>query len=157
MYLPEEAQIKDFINKEFQKHFDRKVVDISQRTRLVADLYKFKQEDPFFHAQAKGKIPRFYSLYFDDEFVCRFDSSFPPEAVTLLFFRGLQDLYDKDKICFNKTDYKLQEEIENYKSKIKKEEKKRKTKEAIKKIKMANEESEMAAQVISSLENESSN
>lgn len=59
MYLPEESQIKDFINKEFQKHFDRKVVDISQRTRLVADLYKFRQEDPFFHAQAKEKFQDF--------------------------------------------------------------------------------------------------
>ena len=157
MYLSEEAQIKDFINREFQKHFDKKVVDISQRTRLVADLYKFKQEDPFFTAQAKGKIPRFYSLYFDDEFVCRFDSSFPPEALTLLFFRGLEDLYSKDKICFNKTDYKLQEEVENYRKKTEKAEKKRKTQETIKKIKMANEESEIAAQVINSLENESAN
>lgn len=157
MYLPEEAQIKDFINREFQKHFDKKLVDISQRVRLVADLYKFRQDDPFFHAQAKGKIPRFYSVYFDDEFVCRFDSTFPPEAITLLFLRGVTDLYEKGRINFNKSDYKIEEEIEKYRKKTEKAEKKKKITDTIKKIKMANEESEMAAQVISSLENESAN
>jgi hypothetical protein len=154
MYLSEEAQIRDFINREFQKHFDKKLVDISQRVRLIADLYKFKLDDPFFHAQAKGKIPKFYSIYFDDEFVCRFDSTFPPEAITLLFLRGVTDLYERGKISFNKDDYKVQEEVEKYRKKIAKEEKKKKVDETIKKIKSANEESEMAAEVISSLEKE---
>lgn len=85
MYLPEESHIKSFINRELQKHFDKKLVDISQRVRLVADLYKFRQDDPFFTAQAKGKIPRFYSVYFDDEFVCRFDSTFPRSNHIIIF------------------------------------------------------------------------
>lgn len=157
MYLPEESQIKSFINREFQKHFDKKLVDISQRVRLVSDLYKFRLDDPFFYAQAKSKIPRFYSVYFDDEFVCRFDSTYPPEAITLLFLRGIKDLYDKGRIYFNKTDYKVEEEIEKYKKKAEKDKKKKKVAETIKRIKSSNEESEMAAQVISSLENESSN
>jgi len=157
MYLPEECHIKDFINREFQKHFDKKLVDISQRVRLISDLYKFRQEDPFFFAQAKGKLPKFYSLYFDDEFVCRFDSTYPPEAITLLFFKGLLDLYEKGKIYFNKSDYKVEEEIEKYRKKTETAEKKKKIKDTISKIKSANEESEMAAQVINSLENESAN
>ena len=157
MYIPEESQIRDFINREIQKHFDTKLVDVKKRVRLVPDLYKFRQEDPFFVAQAKGKIPRFYSVYFDDEFVCRFDSTFPPEAVTLLFLRGVKDLYEKGKISFNKNDYDVQAEVEKYKKKAEKEEHKKKVKETIKKIKSANEESEMAAQVIDSLENDTAN
>lgn len=80
-----------------------------------------------------------------------------PEAITLLFFRGLTDLYDKGRIYFNKNDYKVEEEIEKYKTKIEKAEKKKKVQKTIKKIKSANKESEMAAQVISSLEDESAN
>ncbi len=109
--LSEAAQIEDFLYRELQKHFSKKLVDVRERIRLVPDLYKFKTEDPYFWGQAKGKIPQHYSLYFDDEFVCDFDSTHPPEAILLQFWRGLTQLYEQRKIYFDKGLYKAEEDI----------------------------------------------
>jgi len=156
MYLSEEAHIKDFINREFQKHFNKDEVNISERVRLVSDLYKFRSDvltgDKFFYDQKIGKVPRFYSVYFDDEFVCRFDSTYPAEAIQLLFWRGLTQLYETHKIYFDKSLYKAEEDYDKQIKRAEKEAKTKKVKETIRKIKGANEEAEMAAQVIDSLE-----
>lgn len=150
--LNEEIQIKDACINFLQKHFDKKVVDMSKRLRLVSDLFKFRIEDPYFFDQKKGKIPRHYSLYFDNEFVCSFDSTYPPQALEVMALRGLLKLYEDGKIQFNERLRDAQEEIEKYKIKMEKEAKKKKIKKTIEAIKSVNEESEMAAQVIDSLE-----
>jgi len=111
LILSEAARIEDFLCRELQKHFSKKLVDVRQRIRLVPDLYKFKPEDPYLWGQAKGKIPQHYSLYFDDEFVCDFDSTYPPEAILLKFWRGITYLFEQRKIYFDKSLYKAEEDI----------------------------------------------
>lgn len=120
MYLPESAQIRSFLNRELQKHFSPKLVNIPERIRLVADLEKYRLEDPYFVDQHKGKIPRHYSLYFDNEYVCGFDSTYFPQAILLLFWRGLTRLYQEKKIYLDKSLYRAEEEIVDYEKKEKK-------------------------------------
>lgn len=157
MFLGEESQIRDYIVREFQKDFDTKLVDIKERTRLVADLYKYRLEDEYFWKQSKGKIPRHYSLYFDDEFVCGFDSTYPPEAIKLVWWRGLKKLVEEGRVHFDKRMKEVDEAVEKYKKNLEKEDKKKKLKKKIEAIKNSSEESELAYHVINSLENDKAN
>lgn len=112
MYLPESAQITDFLNRELQKSFSPKLVDVKKRVRLVADLEKYRLEDPYFVAQYKGMIPKHYSIYFDEEYICGFDSSYLPDAILLLFWRGMKKAYGEGKIYLDEQLYKRDEENE---------------------------------------------
>ena len=108
----ETIAIEKFLYRELQKHWSKELVNVKDRIRLIPDLYKFKAgEDPFFSAQAGGKIPRHYCLYFDNEYVCDFDSTYLPQAILLVFWRGLLKLYQEHKIFFDKSMYKVEEEL----------------------------------------------
>lgn len=123
----EALHIEELLFRELQKHWAKSLVNVKERVRLVPDLYKFRADgDPFFFAQAKGKIPRHYSIYFDNEFVCDFDSTYLPQAVLLVFWRGLLKLYQEQKIYFDKRLYKVDEEIAADKEKSKKHQRKEK-------------------------------
>jgi hypothetical protein len=136
----EAASIEDFLYRELQKHWAVKLVNVRERIRLIPDLYKFKAgEDPFFWAQAGGKLPRHYCVYFDNEFVCDFDSTYLPQAILLQFWRGLLKLYQERKIYFDKSLYKAEDEL--IKDAAKSNEHKRKTR--LKKLKVAPEVKEV--------------
>lgn len=115
MWLSEEAQIKDFFNREVQKHFAIGTVNCKERIRVIADLYKYRDEIKYINLQKKGKIPRGYSVYFDNEFCCSFNSEYLPEAVLLEFWRGLMQLFNAGKINFDQKMYKVEEEVEKFK------------------------------------------
>lgn len=115
MWLSEEAQIVDFFNREVQKHFDTNIVNCKERIRVIADLYKYRDEVKYINLQKKGKIPRGYSVYFDNEFCCSFNSEYLPEAVLLEFWRGLTQLFKAGKINFDQKMYKVEEEVEKFK------------------------------------------
>jgi hypothetical protein len=139
MYLPEAAQIEDFLYRELQKHWPKGLVNVRERVRLIPDLYKFKPEDPYFLAQKQGKVPQHYSLYFDSEFVCDFDSTYLPEAVLLLFWRGILPLYNEHKIYFDKRFYKAEDDLVTEEKKVKK----HKRKEQIRKLDIPTEAKEV--------------
>lgn len=120
LILGEQDQIQDFLNRELQKHFNPQEVKISERVRVVSDLYKFKPETEYLHAQMMGKIPMHYSLYFDGEYVCGFDSTNRPEEIMYLFWKGIVPLYEKRTIYFNKSFYQAEAEIEKHEVKRKK-------------------------------------
>ena len=144
--LSEAAQIEDFLFRELQPHFKKKEVNVRERIRPIPDLYKYRQEDPYIRAQGLGKIPQHYSLYFDGEFVCDFDSTYPPEAILVKFWRGLLPLYNERKIYFDQTFYKVEAEIVKHEAKRAKEARKAK-------IKQINASPEVKA-IINQIENE---
>lgn len=121
----EALHIEEFLYRELQKHWAKSLVNVRERVRLVPDLYKFRADgDPYFYAQSKGKIPRHYSVYFDNEYVCNFDSEYLPQGILLVFWRGLLKLYEEHKIYFDKRLYKVDEEIAKDNEKTKKHQRK---------------------------------
>ncbi len=141
--LSEAVHIEQFLYRELQKHWSPKLVNVRERIRLIPDLYKFRTEDPYIWAQSKGRTPQHYALYFDSEFVCDFDSSYLPQAVLLVFWRGLTKLYNERKIYFDKALYKSEDQIIKDEIKVKK----HKRKEQIRKMNIPEEAKEVITQL----------
>jgi hypothetical protein len=106
----EKDQLINFINNRLQSHFDTNLVNLSKRVRLEADLEKWKTDTIDMQAQATGKAARWYSIYFDNEFVCSFSMDRTPGEVELLFLNNLTKLFDKEEIFFDQNEYIIREE-----------------------------------------------
>lgn len=113
----EKRQIKNFLNSRIQAHFEGKFVDISKRTRIEADLEKWRPEIVEIWEQQKEKSDRIYSIYFDDEFVCSFGHSETPLQVEVKFLKGLYDLIEKDTVYLDENEYVIQAELARIKEK----------------------------------------
>lgn len=118
----EKKQLWNFINSKLQAHFDKEIVDLSERIRLEADLEKWRPEVEEFWKQKKEG--NHYSIYFDDEFACSFDFDDPPGVVEVKFLRGFKELFEDEKIYLDVNDYKIKAELDR----LQKEEKERKLK-----------------------------
>lgn len=113
--------VSEEIKREIEKHFD-KTVDVKNRIRVVSDLEKFVwKEDKSVWKQKRNQSAQQFSVYFDDEFVCGFDSETPKEAAMVLFWRGLKELYATDRIRLNKwkADELRKQQDEAFKKQIK--------------------------------------
>lgn len=90
--------VKNRLLRELDKHFD-KTYNIKDRIRIIADLEKFRfGEDPYLWSQNKGYTPKEFTLYWDEEFVCRFSTAHHIEFVLHLFWTGLREAYKAKKI-----------------------------------------------------------
>lgn len=118
--------VKERIYRELDKHFD-KDVDIRSRVSIFADVEKFRwKDDESVWAQKREKAPQVFSIYFDYEFVCYFDTSHDIKLFMLSFWKGLKELYKSNRIRLNKREAqedRLKREVEQIKKE--KEEKKR--------------------------------
>lgn len=86
-----------FIN-ELGKHFSPEY-KLENRVKIVGDLEKFRAgEDMALWNQSKGYSAKEFSLYWDDEFVCRFNTNHHIELVLHMFWVGLRDLYKNHKV-----------------------------------------------------------
>jgi len=61
--------------------------------------------------QESDKESRWYSIYFDNEFVCSFQIARSPAEVELLFLNNLTKMFDKEEIFFDKNEYIIREEL----------------------------------------------
>ena len=102
--LPEKANIEKFIARNIQRHFDIKDCNFAKRTRVVADLEKWKPDMVDIWDQKKGT--KWYSVYFDDEFVCRISSNTHPIQFEIDFLKGWTELYKHNKIHLRLTSTK---------------------------------------------------
>lgn len=141
----EKKRITNFINSKLQDHFDKEFVDLSKRTRVEADLEKWRPDIVEIWEQKKDKSDRIYSIYFDDEFVCSFGISESPAIVEVKFLRGITSLFEDEKIYLDENEYAIQAELRRLKT----EEDERKIKE---KMKTDNPD---VTKLIKELENES--
>lgn len=109
LILSEKDNIFQFICKNLQKHWDPKLVDLRKRVRLVADLEKWRTDVEEIWSQKVNE--KFYSVYFDDEYVCRVGSYTSPWQLELMFLKGVLELYQNNKIYFDQTQYKQEDEL----------------------------------------------
>lgn len=107
----EKKQLRHFIDSRLQSHFDSSLVDFSKRVRLESDLEKWKTDTVDMRAQATGKAARWYSIYFDNEFICSFNMENKPAEVELLFLNNLTKMFEKEEIFFDKNEYIIREEF----------------------------------------------
>lgn len=83
---------------ELNGHFD-KSFNLDKRIQIVGDLEKFRyKEDVSLWNQAKGNSEKEFSLYWDDEFICRFNTGHHIEFVLSMFWHGLKQAYKDHKI-----------------------------------------------------------
>lgn len=96
------STVEKTVIKELSQHFD-KSIDISNRVRVISDLYKFNwKEDLSVWGQKKGKVLPYYSVYFDDEFVVGFTEEWTIQQFMVEFWKALKKLYKENKIILNK-------------------------------------------------------
>jgi hypothetical protein len=112
LILSEINQIEEFFYTELQKDFVPTLVNFRDRVRILTDTQMYKADDVYIWEQKTGRKAKYYQVYFDDEFVCGFDSTFPPEGIRLLFYRNLKHLVEKNKVYFNLEHKKIAEEKE---------------------------------------------
>lgn len=115
MLLPtleiERKQIKNLLETRIQAHFEKDFVDFSKRCRVEADLDKWRAEVKDIWDQKKGNTGHWFSIYFDDEFICSFSTDRKPAEVELLFLNNLAKMYEKGEIYFDLNEYVIQEEL----------------------------------------------
>ena len=96
------STVEQIVIKILEKHCDN-TIDIKRRIRVISDLYKYKwKEDIAIWGQKRGKVVKYYTVYFDDEFVCGFDEVDSQEVFLLAFWKGLKDLVKDNKVILNK-------------------------------------------------------
>lgn len=115
----EKKRIKNFIESRIQSHFDKTFVDFSKRIRIESDVEKWKSDVKEIWEQEKGKKSRWYSIYFDNEFVLSFPMDRNPAIVEYEFLKNLTEMFDNEQIFFDQNEYIIREEIRKLKEKEK--------------------------------------
>jgi len=119
LILSEINQIEEFFYVEMQKEFDIDLINMRERVRVITDTQQYKDDDKDVWEQKTGRKAKYYQVYFDSEFCCGFDSTFPPEGIKLLFLRNLKQLVLNDKVIIDKDQRNTAEAIQQEKEKQK--------------------------------------
>jgi hypothetical protein len=115
----EKKQIKNFLESRIQSHFDKNFVDFSKRCRIESDVEKWRDDVVEIYNQNKGKTSRWYSIYFDNEFVLSFPMDKNPEIVEYEFLKNITEMFDNEQVFFDQNEYIIREEIRKLKEKEK--------------------------------------
>lgn len=93
MYLP----AKDIFLRELEKHFTSSY-NLKKRVQIHTDIEMFLwKEDESVWKQKRDKAPKYYTVYFDDEFICGFSEADVLEKVMLEWWKGFKKAY-KDRL-----------------------------------------------------------
>lgn len=109
LILSEKQNIAEFIYNSLQKHWDPKLVNLRKRVLVIADLEKWRADVADIWQQKEGE--KFYSVYFDNEYVCRVGSHTSPFQLEVDFLKGITQLYENNKIYFDERRYKEETDI----------------------------------------------
>lgn len=94
MYL----SVKDRLISELGKSFDPKI-NFDKRIRVLSDLLIFKPgEDKSVWKQKTGELPEYFTVYFDEEYICGFNANDSIGYATLEFWKGFRQAYIDGKI-----------------------------------------------------------
>ena len=107
----EKKQIKNFIESRIQPHFEKSFVDFSKRCRIESDVEKWRDDIKEIWDQNKGKRARWYSIYFDNEFVVSFPMDQSPGQVELLILKNLARMIEDEEIYLDLNEYTIRDEI----------------------------------------------
>lgn len=90
--------LKNRVLRELDHHFDGSY-KIKERIRVISDLEKFRyKDDVSLWAQSKNYVAQEFVLYWDNEFICRFNTHHHIEDVMLMFWRGLKKALKEGKV-----------------------------------------------------------
>lgn len=121
--------VKDRLVNELGKSFDPKI-KFGDRIKVLSDLSIFNpKEDIYVWGQKRGELPEYFTVYFDNEYVCGFDEKQPVERVVLDFWKGFKKGYEEGK-------FKLTPKVEQPKEK-----------KEVKKVKATTKEERMAMEI----------
>ena len=109
LVLSEKQNIAEYIYTKLQKHWDIQMVNLRHRVTVVADLEKWRTEVSDIWLQKEGE--KFYSVYFDSEFICRVGSKTSPKRLELEFLKGVLEAYENKKIYFDESKYKEETDL----------------------------------------------
>jgi hypothetical protein len=104
-------EIRHLLEDRIQGHFDKNFVDLSKRCRVEADLDKWRPEVKEIWDQKKGNRENWFSIYFDNEFVCSFSMDRKPAEVELIFLKNLTRMYEDKEIYFDLNEYIIRDEL----------------------------------------------
>lgn len=93
--------VKDQLLRELSGSFDPKL-NFDKRIRVMSDLLMFNpKEDKSVWKQKRGDTPEYFTVYFDNEYICGFDANQPASHAVLLFWKGFKQAYQEKKIRLN--------------------------------------------------------
>lgn len=93
--------VKDELIRKLSKSFEPKI-KFDRRIRVVSDLLMFRPKDDIsVWKQLKGQAPEYFTVYFDDEYICGFDASQSIDYAILEFWRGFKKQYANGTIHLN--------------------------------------------------------
>lgn len=99
--LKKQKQVTDIFISHYGGYFS-KDVDFANRIDVRPDTLVYNREDRYVWDQAKGNVPDYYTVYFDDVYICGFGEDEPQAKIDLEFWKGLKKAYETNKIRLNK-------------------------------------------------------
>lgn len=99
---PDSNKVEQGLIQIVQKHFD---FPLKGRITVKADVHHFNiEQDMSVWLQAKGKREHMFEAYWDDTWVCDFNTGFSAKEVEHTFMKGFLEQYQTDKIHLNTPD-----------------------------------------------------
>ena len=99
--LNQQKKVKEIFIRHYGQYFSKEV-DFDKRVDVRPDTLVYNRDDRYVWDQSKGKVPNYYTVYFDDVYICGFGEDEPQAKLDLEFWRGLKKAYETDKIRLNK-------------------------------------------------------
>lgn len=99
--LRKQKQVTDIFVRHYGGFFSSDV-EFDKRVDVRPDTLVYNREDRYVWDQSKGKVPDYYTVYFDNVYICGFGEDEPQAKLDLEFWRGLKKAYETNKIRLNK-------------------------------------------------------
>lgn len=100
--LKRQQEVKDIFIGYYGQFFDKEV-DFEHRVDVRPDTLVYNhKEDPYVFDQMKGKVPEYFTVYFDNVYICGFGADRDQAYLDKAFWSGLRDAYKSNKIRLNK-------------------------------------------------------
>lgn len=99
--LNQQKKVKEIFIRYYGQYFSSDV-GFDKRIDVRPDTLVYNREDRYVWDQSKGKVPNYYTVYFDDVYICGFGEDEPQQKIDLEFWKGMQKAYKADKIRLNK-------------------------------------------------------
>lgn len=100
--LKRQKEVKEIFVGYYGQYFASEI-DFSKRIDVRPDTLVYNhKEDPYVFDQAKGKVPEYYTVYFDDVYICGFGADQSQAKIDAEFWKGMRNAYRDNKIRLQK-------------------------------------------------------
>ncbi len=99
--IKRQKQVKDIFISYYGQYFEAGI-QFEKRLDVRPDTLVYnRKEDPYIFDQAKGKVPEYFTVYFDNVYICGFGADEPQAKIDKEFWTGMRDAYKANKIRLN--------------------------------------------------------